>query len=183
MTDPVFFGEKMAPYLILAASILSILWGVVNAILIKCVDMTDTKPIEDALKEAEIEINDPEESSINHEDLEDDEEKIKASPKLILVRIVWIGKQITDGAISFLNQEYLYLAVFAAVFAIILGVTVDYHEMNRGEGKLVDMNFPYTAISFLIGSATSILAGYIGMRIAVFTNTRTTFMCCSGEKV
>jgi inorganic pyrophosphatase len=39
-------------------------------------------------------------------------------------------------------------------------------------------NFPYTATSFLIGSGTSILAGFIGMRIAVYTNTRTTFMCC-----
>ena len=39
-------------------------------------------------------------------------------------------------------------------------------------------NFPYTAVAFLIGCGTSILAGYIGMRIAVFTNTRTTFQCC-----
>jgi len=39
-------------------------------------------------------------------------------------------------------------------------------------------NFPYTATAYLIGSATSITAGYIGMRIAVYTNTRTTFMCC-----
>jgi len=42
----------------------------------------------------------------------------------------------------------------------------------------IPTNFPYTACSFLIGCATSITAGYIGMRIAVFTNTRTTFMCC-----
>jgi len=42
-------------------------------------------------------------------------------------------------------------------------------------------NFPYTAIAFLVGAATSILAGYIGMRIAVYTNTRTTFECCRGE--
>jgi inorganic pyrophosphatase len=39
-------------------------------------------------------------------------------------------------------------------------------------------SFPFTATAFLIGSATSILAGYIGMRIAVYTNTRTTFNCC-----
>ena len=39
-------------------------------------------------------------------------------------------------------------------------------------------NFPYTAVAFLIGCATSIAAGYIGMSIAVYTNTRTTFMCC-----
>jgi inorganic pyrophosphatase len=39
-------------------------------------------------------------------------------------------------------------------------------------------NFPFTATAFLIGCGTSILAGYIGMRIAVYTNTRTTFQCC-----
>lgn len=40
-------------------------------------------------------------------------------------------------------------------------------------------NFPYTAFSFLTGSMTSIAAGYIGMRIAVYTNTRVTFQCCT----
>jgi hypothetical protein len=36
-------------------------------------------------------------------------------------------------------------------------------------------NFPFTSVAFLIGASTSILAGYIGMRIAVYTNTRTAF--------
>lgn len=39
-------------------------------------------------------------------------------------------------------------------------------------------SFPFTATSYLVGSATSIAAGYVGMRIAVFTNSRTTFQCC-----
>ena len=85
------------------------------------------------------------------------------------------------GAISFLNQEYLYLGIFAAVFAIILGVTVDAWEMSRT--NVPTTNFPYTAVAFLVGASTSILAGYIGMRIAVFTNSRTTFQCCRGEKL
>jgi Na+/H+-translocating membrane pyrophosphatase len=32
----------------------------------------------------------------------------------------------------------------------------------------------YTTIAFIIGAATSIASGYIGMRIAVYTNGRTT---------
>lgn len=52
--------------------------------------------------------------------------------------------------------------------------------MSRPKGPKTDL--PYTAFSFLIGSGTSILAGYIGMRIAVYTNTRTTYSCCKGEK-
>ena len=72
-------------------------------------------------------------------------------------------------------QEYFYLGIFSACFAFLIGGTVDAQEMNRTEHKT---NFPYTATAYLIGSATSIVAGYIGMRIAVFTNTRTTFQCC-----
>jgi len=32
----------------------------------------------------------------------------------------------------------------------------------------------YTTVAFLVGGFTSIIAGYIGMRIAVYTNIRTT---------
>jgi inorganic pyrophosphatase len=32
----------------------------------------------------------------------------------------------------------------------------------------------YTTIAFIIGGFTSIISGYIGMRIAVYTNVRTT---------
>jgi Na+/H+-translocating membrane pyrophosphatase len=38
-------------------------------------------------------------------------------------------------------------------------------------------NFPFTATAFLVGSTTSIVAGYIGMLIAVYSNVRVTFMC------
>jgi len=48
--------------------------------------------------------------------------------------------------------------------------------MTMTEGPAT--NFPYTATAYIVGSATSIAAGYIGMRIAVYSNTRTTFMCC-----
>ena len=35
----------------------------------------------------------------------------------------------------------------------------------------------YTTIAFLIGGFTSIVSGYVGMRIATFTNVRTTYEC------
>ena len=77
-----------------------------------------------------------------------------------------------------MNQEYFYLSLFSIVFAIIIATSVDYVEMTADHQPT---NFPYTAVAFLIGAVTSILAGYIGMRIAVYTNTRTTLMCCKGE--
>uniref|UniRef100_A0A7S3IHU0 H(+)-exporting diphosphatase n=1 Tax=Strombidium inclinatum TaxID=197538 RepID=A0A7S3IHU0_9SPIT len=90
-------------------------------------------------------------------------------------RMDFIGTKVTEGAISFLQEEYLYLGIFSAVFAVILGLTVDLTEMSDATHPT---SFPFTATAFLIGSGTSILAGYIGMRIAVYTNTRTTFQCC-----
>jgi len=92
----------------------------------------------------------------------------------------FIGEKITEGAISFLAREYLYLGIFSGVFAVILGLTVDMQEMGMKDAYR-QTNWPYTATSYLVGSATSILAGYIGMRIAVYTNTRTTFQCCKGK--
>lgn len=96
-------------------------------------------------------------------------------------RIKEIGEKITDGAISFLKVEYLVLSLFCILFAIILAVTVDMQEMKSetvGSTTREGTNAPYTSIAFLIGAGTSIIAGYIGMRIAVYTNTRTTYLCC-----
>jgi K(+)-stimulated pyrophosphate-energized sodium pump len=87
-----------------------------------------------------------------------------------------VGVRITNGAKAFLHKEYIYLTIWSCLFAIILGSTVDLLEMSM---PLAPTNFPYTALSFLTGSITSIFAGYIGMRVAVYTNTRVTFQCCT----
>jgi len=87
-----------------------------------------------------------------------------------------VGEKITEGAKAFLYKEYIYLVIWTCLFAIVLGSTVDLLEMNA---TVAPVNFPYTALSFTTGSLTSILAGYVGMRIAVYTNTRVTFTCCS----
>jgi Na+/H+-translocating membrane pyrophosphatase len=41
-----------------------------------------------------------------------------------------------------------------------------------------DVTFPFTTVAFIIGALTSIVCGYIGMKIAVYTNVRTTKECC-----
>jgi hypothetical protein len=87
-----------------------------------------------------------------------------------------VGTKITEGAKAFLYKEYIWLTIWSSCFAIVLGCTVDLLEMGM---KRAPTNFPYTATSYLTGSVTSIIAGYIGMRIAVYTNTRVTFICCS----
>jgi hypothetical protein len=66
--------------------------------------MGDASPIGEALKEADIEIEDHEPN--DQGELEDDEEKVKKSPKLILSRITWIGDQITRVSIITILISY-----------------------------------------------------------------------------
>jgi len=55
-----------------------------------------------------------------------------------------------------------------ALFSVILFVCV---EPTFGTA--------YTTVAYVIGAFTSILAGYLGMRIAVYTNVRTTKECAT----
>merc|ERR1719230_321427 len=62
---------------------------------------------------------------------------------------------------TFLLAEYKYMAVYIVAFGAFL---------------FFFTGLP-TTISFIVGAVTSILAGWIGMKIAVFTNVRTTHQC------
>jgi inorganic pyrophosphatase len=166
-TQDTFFQANVAPIFIIGSAIFSIFWGTVNALLVKNVDMSDRSHIIKLFEDS------PEECVKEKEG--DDLMSAEASADEIMKVMDFIGEKVTNGAIQFLAQEYLYLGIFSGLFAVILGLTVDWQEMSRAEAPT---NFPFTAVAFLVGSGTSILAGYLGMRIAVFTNTRTTYMCC-----
>jgi len=59
--------------------------------------------------------------------------------------------------------------MFCSVFAIVILVAVDV------VGN--DNNFQmYTTIAFIVGCVTSIVSGWIGMKIATYANTRTAYM-------
>jgi len=79
-----------------------------------------------------------------------------------------ISHLISDGAITFLKQEYTFLLGFLILFAVLILFTAE----------PADVHYPYTTTAFFVGGLTSILSGYIGMRIAVYTNVRTTKECC-----
>jgi K(+)-stimulated pyrophosphate-energized sodium pump len=74
-------------------------------------------------------------------------------------RLNEIAGAIAEGAMAFLTREYRVMAIFMALFAVLIWFTVD-HGM-------------YTALAFLIGAATSVASGYIGMKIATKGNVRT----------
>ena len=88
------------------------------------------------------------------------------SPEEILAEMKLIGSYIENGAITFLMKEYTYLAVFITAFALAIFFFAE-----------PEVGLAYTTVAFIIGGLTSILAGYIGMRVAVYSNIRTTRMC------
>jgi len=75
--------------------------------------------------------------------------------------MVEIGNYIREGAMAFLRREYRVLAFFVLAVAILLALA------NKGNLRLV-------ALSFVVGAFCSGLAGFIGMRVATASNTRTT---------
>jgi H+-translocating diphosphatase len=77
-------------------------------------------------------------------------------------RLNEIYNAIYEGAESFLRAEYTVCFWFIIVFASIILVLVSW-----GTGG-------FTAISFLLGAITSMLSGYLGMKVAVYSNVRTT---------
>ena len=75
-----------------------------------------------------------------------------------------ISGAIAEGAQSFLKTEYIYISVFCVIFSLVIG-------------WVLPSNGWATAFSFLWGSATSVLCGYIGMMTAVKANVRVC-VCC-----
>jgi len=75
-----------------------------------------------------------------------------------------ISSQIENGSDVFLFTEYIYLLIFVFILALLIFF---FGEIRRWT--------VYTTMSFICGSLTSMLCGFIGMKIAVNSNYRTTY--------
>lgn len=73
---------------------------------------------------------------------------------------------ISDGAEAFLHAEYSICGIFVVFFSVVVFCLISWGQ-SVGEGFL-------TTLSFILGAVTSIASGYIGMKVAVFSNVRTT---------
>eukprot|EP00545_Synedropsis_sp_CCMP1620_P007003 CAMPEP_0119029498 /NCGR_PEP_ID=MMETSP1176-20130426/40548_1 /TAXON_ID=265551 /ORGANISM="Synedropsis recta cf, Strain CCMP1620" /LENGTH=743 /DNA_ID=CAMNT_0006985845 /DNA_START=2801 /DNA_END=5032 /DNA_ORIENTATION=+ len=83
-------------------------------------------------------------------------------------RLIEIYEAIYEGAESFLRAEYRVCFYFVSLFSILVFVLVSWGtgwDMARGT---------FTALSFLLGAGTSMASGYLGMKVAVYSNVRTT---------
>ena len=81
-------------------------------------------------------------------------------------RMRQIAGAVQEGAKAYLNRQVISISMIAAVIFVLLFFGKDHA----------------TAVGFVIGAFCSLAAGYIGMRIAVLANTRTTQAAAEGSR-
>nr|XP_025618928.1 pyrophosphate-energized vacuolar membrane proton pump isoform X2 [Arachis hypogaea] len=102
-----------------------------------------------------------------------------------------IQHAISVGATSFLFTEYRYLTIFMGVFGVIIflflgsvkGFSTKSEPCTYNEGNLCKpalANAVFSTIAFLLGALTSVLSGFLGMKIATYANARTTLEARKG---
>lgn len=84
-------------------------------------------------------------------------------------RMQEIAQAIKQGAFAFLNRQYKTIGVLAVLVAVILGLAT--RDTKAASEVLTVFNW-HTTLAFLIGAFCSLLAGYIGMDVAVNSNIR-----------
>jgi H(+)-translocating pyrophosphatase len=139
-----------ASTLIIATALLALGWAFINFLTISRI------PVESSQRGTY--------ETVNADDYAEDEYEAGATTR----RLIEIYEAIYEGAESFLRAEYTYCAVFVAGFSVVVFLLVAW-----GTGWDMARGF-LTASSFVLGALTSMASGYLGMKVAVYSNVRTT---------
>ncbi|KAJ0920703.1 putative inorganic diphosphatase [Helianthus annuus] len=95
------------------------------------------------------------------------------------------------GPTSFLFTGYLYVGIFMIAFAVLIfvflgsveGFSTSYQQCTYDTTKMCKPA-PFTAVfstvSFILGAITSVISGFLGMKIATYANARTTLEARKG---
>ena len=82
-----------------------------------------------------------------------------------------VASAIFKGAMAFLNRQYRTIATLALLASVLVGGVL--FALSQGDTAVRFSLAWHTALAFLVGAACSGVAGYIGMYIAVKSNSRT----------
>jgi len=85
--------------------------------------------------------------------------------------LIEIYEAIRVGARSFLKAEYKICSIFVVFFGILVGILCS-APVKHGDAWQAKVG-GLTALAFVLGAITSMVSGYIGMMVAVFSNART----------
>ncbi|KAM7268227.1 hypothetical protein ACFE04_010393 [Oxalis oulophora] len=120
-----------------------------------------------------------------------DEEEEGVNDHSVVAKCAEIQNAISEGATSFLFTEYQYVGVFMVIFAFLIFVFLgsvegfsmksrpcSYDETRICKPALATAGF--STVSFLLGAVTSVVSGFLGMKIATYANARTTLEARKG---
>jgi len=148
LTDPSHF--------IFACCGVSLVWALIQFLIISTTSVTlDELTSNDSSSETNVEETTPLKSTVP---------TASSIKEIKLLRETY--NAISTGAEAFLRAEYSICASFVLVFSLVIFVLISWSQ-NTTFGLL-------TSLAFVLGAITSIASGYIGMRVAVFSNVRTT---------
>nr|CAD1831826.1 unnamed protein product [Ananas comosus var. bracteatus] len=111
----------------------------------------------------------------------------------VVVKCAEIQTAISEGATSFLFTEYQYVGVFMVAFAILIflflgsveGFSTKSQPCTYSKDKTCKpalANAIFSTVSFLLGAVTSVVSGFLGMKIATYANARTTLEARKGSE-
>ncbi|KVI01327.1 Pyrophosphate-energised proton pump [Cynara cardunculus var. scolymus] len=141
------------------------------------------------VSKVKLSLDKPDGKNVFTESLIEEEEGI--NDHNVVQKCAEIQNAISEGATSFLFTEYQYVGVFMIAFAVLIFVflgSVDgfstssqqctYDSTKQCKPALFTAIF--TSVSFVLGSVTSVISGFLGMKIATYANARTTLEARKG---
>ncbi|KAG1365306.1 pyrophosphate-energized vacuolar membrane proton pump 1 [Cocos nucifera] len=122
--------------------------------------------------------------------IEEEAEEAVDGPAVV-AKCAEIQNAISIGATSFLFTQYKYLGIFMVIFGAIIFLFLGSVKSFSTESepctytkdkfcKPALANAVFSTVAFLLGALTSILSGFLGMKIATFANARTTLEARKG---
>jgi len=103
--------------------------------------------------------------------------KKKVGKDIDSARLDYLAKKVKSGSIAFLREEYKFLSLYVALWAVILMIVF------TGVKRIVETDYTdgvRCTANFILGAFLSGSAGWFGMTVATDGNVRTTVACATG---